>query len=661
MMAPRGLVGLCAAAWGVALGYPILGVILGVFLEGFRFTRVRAPLADRTVARVLRVTFLLAIIAFVALIATQRAPHSLYMWLRALPILLLPLPVLQILCGGELGYAALLQALRFGDPGSDPGVRPRGQTPQRWDATHGYALCCLVAAGTMAAAEPWYFAVALMLIAWAILANVPGRRIKGMALVACAGAIGFGVETGLYRLQAQLEEWGEEFFEDLFTPDPDPFRERTRIGDMGRIKLNDRIVMRAIPEGPRPMQILLRESAFDSYRNGVWEVSHRLVRPVERDGDAWRLLPDEGGARVIVRRSFPRGEGLLPLPMGTSSIRDLEAATMETTDTRAVRVKGLGGPIAMRVSYDEDRETRVPAASDPDREVPEGLRPMLEGIVVSEGLRSASAKDAVKALERYFGAGFSYSLQLSQRDGTGGRSIADFLLRDHKGHCEYFATATVLLLRQAGIPARYAVGYSAQEFSTLERAFVVRNRHAHAWAMALVDGRWTTVDTTPANWAEKEAEAARSPFGAVIDVLSWIWESAQRAWVASDATLVAAGIATLVLLLALPWIARRLPRFRRGPKAAPPDRIAVAWSEIEARAGALGFARDPRETVRAWLARLSTVPAAHAWHASLCELATLYYRARFDPAAPADTPARLAALAKGWGLTPGSDPGVRPR
>jgi transglutaminase-like putative cysteine protease len=589
---------------------------------------------------VLRATFLLVIVAFVILIATQRAPLSLYMWLRALPILLLPLPVLQTLCGGELGYAALRHSLRFGGtPIPDE---------RRWDATHGYALCCLVAAGTSSTAGDWYFEAAFALIAWGIVANAPGRRIKGLALVLCAGALGFGVATGLYKLQAQLEEWGEEFFEDMFTPDADPFRERTRIGDMGRIKLNDRIVMRAVPVGPRPMQILLRESAFDTYRSGQWEVSSRTVSPVPREGDAWRLRAGEGDAHVVLRRSFPKGEGLLPLPLGTSAIRDLDAATVETTETRAVRVKGVTGPVAMRVDYDEDLEPRPRAASDADREVPEGLRSVLEQIVASEGLRAATPRDSIKAVERYFGTGFAYSLQLTQREARRGRSISDFLVRDRKGHCEYFATATVLLLRQAGIPARYAVGYSAQEFSALERAFVVRQRHAHAWVLALVDGRWTTVDTTPANWADQEAEAARSPIGAVLDFFSWIWELLQRAWAASDAALLTAGAVLLVLLIAFPWIARRLPRFRRAaPRAAPPDRVAVTWREVEGRISALGFARDPRETVRAWTRRLSTEPGAREWHARLAELATLYYRARFDPAAPADAADRLAALAAG--------------
>ena len=73
------------------------------------------------------------------------------------------------------------------------------------------------------------------------------------------------------------------------------------------------------------------------------------------------------------------------------------------------------------------------------------------------------------------------------------------------GHCEYFATATVLALRAAGIPARYATGYAVQDWGELEKAYVVRRRHAHAWALAYVDGAWEVVDTTPASWLPLES------------------------------------------------------------------------------------------------------------------------------------------------------------
>ncbi|MEM9137769.1 MAG: transglutaminase domain-containing protein, partial [Cyanobacteria bacterium P01_F01_bin.42] len=79
-----------------------------------------------------------------------------------------------------------------------------------------------------------------------------------------------------------------------------------------------------------------------------------------------------------------------------------------------------------------------------------------------------------------------------------------FLLDHRSGHCEYFASATALLLRSTGIPARYVAGYSVSEFSPAEQQYIGRVRDAHAWVMAYVDGAWRTIDTTPSGGASRE-------------------------------------------------------------------------------------------------------------------------------------------------------------
>ena len=641
MIAPLGLVGIALAAWGWAIGLPALGIGIGIAFEALRLMRLQVKLSDLAIARLLRITFIVVLGAFALSIAMLRAPQSLYAWLRWLPVFVLPIPFLQVACGG-LHVGALRQSLRFGGAPLPPDART-------WDGTHAYALCCLVAAGTAGAAEPWYYAAAASLIAWALIARMRERRVAGVALIACATLLGLGVSTGLYRLQTQLEEWGDELIDEMLMNQSDPFRERTRIGDMGKIKLSDRILMRVVPEGPRPGEILLRDASFDRYRKGTWESSRTVLKPVARADDRWRLRPTDGVARVVVRRSFPRGEGTLPLPPNTTSIAELEASTVETSDAGTVRARGIHGAVAMRIAYDTAPEDAV-AVSGVDREVPEALQPVLEQIVAANGLRAASAADSVKAVYGFFARGFSYSLQLWSSHSRGApRDLTEFLLDDHQGHCEYFATATVLLLRQAGIPARYVVGYSAQEFSALEKAFLVRNRHAHAWAVALVDGHWVTVDTTPATWAEQEAEAARSPLGALFDVFSWAWEMAQRFWAATSVADMA-GVAAGIVVLALgPWLLRRIPRRRPATaRALALDRVRSAWQELEARARASGHARLAGETVRQWMARLMREAPSAPWRAPLAELAADYYRCVFDPECPADLPERFIARARAW-------------
>lgn len=68
---------------------------------------------------------------------------------------------------------------------------------------------------------------------------------------------------------------------------------------------------------------------------------------------------------------------------------------------------------------------------------------------------------------------------------------------ERKGHCQYFATSAVLLLRRAGHIARCVVGFASNEIE--DRTAVFRGLHAHAWVEVVnSQGRWQRVDPTPA-------------------------------------------------------------------------------------------------------------------------------------------------------------------
>jgi transglutaminase-like putative cysteine protease len=73
-----------------------------------------------------------------------------------------------------------------------------------------------------------------------------------------------------------------------------------------------------------------------------------------------------------------------------------------------------------------------------------------------------------------------------------------FLFETRRGFCEHYASAFVVLLRAAGIPARVVTGYQGGEINPSGGYLIVRQSDAHAWAEALLDGRWQRVDPTAA-------------------------------------------------------------------------------------------------------------------------------------------------------------------
>jgi hypothetical protein len=209
----------------------------------------------------------------------------------------------------------------------------------------------------------------------------------------------------------------------------------------------------------------------------------------------------------------------------------------------------------------------------------------------------------------------------------------------------------VLLLRALGIPARYAAGFSAQEYSALERAFIVRNRHAHAWVTAFIDGRWVEMDTTPAAWAEFEAEESRAFFGPVLDFFSWVAERAVQHWAGLSgeslgaASLRAAGIVLGVAgLAACAWWLRK----RRGRSRGPTDAAARAWKRVESRLAQTPHARAGGETAREWAERLLRERPGEPWRERLAALARSYYAVRFDPGASPDEMRAFLAEASRW-------------
>jgi hypothetical protein len=209
-----------------------------------------------------------------------------------------------------------------------------------------------------------------------------------------------------------------------------------------------------------------------------------------------------------------------------------------------------------------------------------------------------------------------------------------FLLQTRGGHCEYFATATVLLLRQLHIPARYAVGYAVHEHSG--RKYIVRQRDAHAWCLVWRNGNWHDFDTTPASWIQAEGQRASA-----LQFLSDFWsrlvfEFSKFRWGQTHLRNYLLWTMAPVLALLLFQIVFRRGRRRRGNGAA--QTIATErpgldseFYQLENALAKRGLTRQSHETLSDWLQRAVDDPALAGLRTELGELLRLHYRYRFDP------------------------------
>jgi len=289
------------------------------------------------------------------------------------------------------------------------------------------------------------------------------------------------------------------------------------------------------------------------------------------------------------------------------------------------------------------------APTPADLEVPDRLRPLLDRYRTTLGLGELSPAEIAQRVERWFGTEFGYSLY-QEGDPMGRDALEAFLDTTRAGHCEYFATATVLLLRAAGIPARYVTGYAVTEWSGFEQAYLVRRRHAHAWTSAFVDGRWITLDTTPATWAVTE-QAEASAWQPFADAWNWLSYRYQR-WRQQPAD---GGLSPVWLLLALPpllllgWRLRHA--LRRAGRSDGVDHTAPVTTRpgadspfyrIEQALGRRDATRAVGESAARWAVRVDTRFQDPKLGRQLQRIVHLHYGYRFDPVG--DARAQRAAL-----------------
>ena len=194
---------------------------------------------------------------------------------------------------------------------------------------------------------------------------------------------------------------------------------------------------------------------------------------------------------------------------------------------------------------------------------------------------------------------FVYTLAppLLDRDPVDG-----FLFDTRRGFCEHYASAFVVLLRAAGIPARVVTGYQGGEINPRGGYMIVRQSDAHAWAEALVDGEWRRYDPT----------AAVSP---------------SRIELGLGGALPTSDEVPLLARLDVGWLKAVAAHVGRGqPRLAPPDhrlqlrQSALALAGLERRPAGGVAVRDARRGVRAGVGRRS------------CSAGSLWQRRRHDRA-----------------------------
>ncbi len=210
-------------------------------------------------------------------------------------------------------------------------------------------------------------------------------------------------------------------------------------------------------------------------------------------------------------------------------------------------------------------------------QVPPEIQPGVRDLTLDATIEAPTQPEKVVAIVNYLQANHSYSLNFARE---GGDPVSEFLLSKKSAHCQYFAASAVMMMRIAGIPARYVSGFYAHETED-NGDIIVRGRDAHAWAEAYIDNvGWVTVDATP---ADGRADPAANPLPFYQKTLENLtdWWGRVRAWFSRLTTLQILGLMSIVLVI---WGAERYRQsWRKIRRAARAATVPVALAPLARR------------------------------------------------------------------------------
>ncbi|MDE0989424.1 MAG: transglutaminase domain-containing protein [Pseudomonadales bacterium] len=492
---PRYLGGLSVLFWGWQCELTWFALPIAIVLEARYYLNRRWALTKTDFYRVADLTAIGLVAMVFFLFLNRQEYHFITTLLAWIPILLFPLvTVLAYSTTPRMSLDVLFYSLR----------RQREPVQQSWDMDYVYLGACLLAAG-LNKESIYYFPVVVIIFACSLYQLRSPRFTKktfviGLcAILLAATAFHHGIRNTHLGIKKQTELW----IANWISQRTDPLKTRTALGKVGQLKLSDSIAFRIKPSSGKPdFPSLLVEAVYNTSSGTEWEVFDPRFDTVKHEDDFTWGFSDTVSyphPESKIYLEFDRDRSLIPVPSQLVELNELPATDVSMSTYGALQGIGLIPAPHYRVRY--DNEPHLGDEPSPvDLIVPEEHRVAIHQVTDGQ----IPAAQAIPFVQDFF-SDFRYTLFQKNIEITDD-PLGHFLQTSKAGHCEYFASATTLLLRQLGIPSRYVVGYAITEWNDDMKMYIVRKRHAHAWASAYINGRWVPIDTTPQQWLAMEED-----------------------------------------------------------------------------------------------------------------------------------------------------------
>ncbi len=314
------------------------------------------------------------------------------------------------------------------------------------------------------------------------------------------------------------------------------FSNEVRLGDVGRLKQSDAIVMRARVENVRKKNLNTerwRGIALDKFDGKIWSKSIEQQKIVPIEGNSFRLGFSQNAANIVTQTIYleplyafvlfamPRPievrEGNFSKIYQDSNDKKTDDVQFRYNENNSLNFTRSGFDrviyqVISDVSIPELEKLRDDITVYPENfkrytEIPEKFDERIKTFTEQITQGKTNRYDKAKAVEQYLQNNLGYTLDLTV---SGDEPLADFLFNVKQGHCEYFSSAMAMMLRTQGIATRIVNGFQQGEFNDSAGVFVVKQKDAHSWVEVYFPETksWVAFDPTPYAGQTNEANYA---------------------------------------------------------------------------------------------------------------------------------------------------------
>jgi transglutaminase-like putative cysteine protease len=291
------------------------------------------------------------------------------------------------------------------------------------------------------------------------------------------------------------------------------FSERVGLGEIGVLQLSDAPVMRARLFDPNgaPVdgsKVYWRGLALDRFDGRTWSLSDPDKTDLAWVGGAKSRGPPRRTAWTVRQEVAlePLDSRVLFHVADAAGIygdfRSLQAAPTDGFFVPGIRrrmnytVYSAPPKVDLAQLREIDPTTSRRALLEVYTQLPSDLAPRIAEMAAEWTRGASTAVDAALLVQGHLRENFVYSL--AQPASGSADPLLAFLDEVQEGHCEYFASSMVVMLRTMGIPTRIVNGFQSDEYNPVGKYWLIRQRHAHSWVEVHFPGEgWIIFDPTP--------------------------------------------------------------------------------------------------------------------------------------------------------------------